>query len=133
MQTFKNTDKAALYFIKKQYPNVYDEADRVVNQRRLKAWSLIKPIYKAMYDSSEAPENDKHFFVAVIIELFAPEWITAGTKLPPGLRDLISAAMGYINSEMVNYHSSALDVYMKNPRFYQRVKQTAQAFMEEYK
>lgn len=132
MQTFKRTDKAALYYLKINYPMIYNEAEKAVNQRHLTDWSLIKPIYRSMYDFAENPREQMHFFIAVLIELFQPTRRTCGLKLSAGIRDVISDAMGFNNPEMVNHYGRPMEVHMKNPRFYKKVMDTAQEYLDRY-
>jgi hypothetical protein len=121
-----------LGYIKLKYPEIFNEADQVVKQKHLKDWSLVKPIYELMYETTENPAEQRHFFLAVLVELFYPTRRTCGVKFKPGLRDVISEAMGYKNPEMVNYVGEPIEAHMKNPRFCNRVKETAEYFLNEY-
>jgi hypothetical protein len=121
-----------LGYIKMNYPEIFDEADQAVKQPRLTDRSLIRPIYRELYNSTENPRQNLHFFLAVIVELFDPTRRTCGVKLKPGLRDIISDAMGFSNPEMVNYVGEPVDSHMKNPRFYEKVMETVEYFMMEY-
>lgn len=130
---FNATTIRHLGYIKLNYPEIFAEADKAVKQECLTDWSLIRPIYRSMYDFTENPREQRHFFIAVLIELFEPTRRTCGVKLKPGLRDVISNAMGFVNPEMVNHYGKPIDVHMKNPRFYKRVMDTAQLYLEAHK
>jgi len=121
-----------LGYIKLKYPEIFAEADQVVRQPHLTDWSLITTIYQTMYETTENPAEHRHFFLAVLVELFYPTKRTCGVKLKPGLRDVISEAMGYNNPEMVNYIGEPIEAHMKNPRFCNKVKETAEYFLHEY-
>lgn len=121
-----------LGYIKMNYPEVFAEAAQAVQQPHLTDLTLIKPIYQTLWETTENPSEHKHFFLAVLIECFYPTRRTCGVKLKPGLRDVICEAMGYNNPEMVNYVGEPLEAHMKNPRFYNRVKETAAYFLAEY-
>jgi hypothetical protein len=122
-----------LGYIKTNYPEIFAEADQVVKQDHLTDWSLVGPIYRSMYDSTDNPRENMHFFIAVLIELFDPTRRTCGVKLKVGLRDVISDAMGFVNPEMVNHFGKPIDVHMKNVRFFNKVIDTAQAYLDQYK
>ena len=121
-----------LGYIKLKYPEIFDEADQAVKQNHLKDWSLVKPIYQTMYDATENATEHRHFFLAVLVELFNPTRQTCGVKFKSGLRNVISEAMGYKNSEMVNYIGEPIEAHMKNPRFCNRVKEMAAYFLKEH-
>jgi hypothetical protein len=122
-----------LGYIKMKYPEIFAEADRVVKQEHLTDWNLVGPIYRSMYDSTANPRENMHFFIAVLVELFDPTRRTCGAKFKVGLRDVISDAMGFVNPEMVNHFGKPIDVHMKNVRFFNKVIDTAQAYLDQYK
>lgn len=118
--------------VKLRYPEIYQDALSVIEYPRLTDWSLVKPIYEDLFTASENPHEEMHYFIGVLFKVFAPLTLAANLKLPVGLRDVISEAMGYLNPEMVNYHSTILRPYLKNPRFAKRVEDEATRIINKY-
>lgn len=128
-----NRPNCYIGYIRMNYPEVFEKATEAINQNRLYDLSLIKPVYRSLYDSIENPRENMHFILAVIIELFEPTRRTCGIKFRPGLRDKIAEAMGYVNPEMFNYFAKPIEVHMKNPRYFNKVIDTAKEYLNALK
>jgi|GEM_PF-6820979 len=118
--------------VKLNYPDIYSEALDVLNVPKLTDWNLVKPIYDDLFNASENPHEEMHYFIGVLFKVFAPLTLAASLKLPVGLRDVVAEAIGYVSPEMVNYHSNILKPYLKNRRFSKRVEDEATRIINEY-
>lgn len=124
-------------YIRRHFPEVYDKAERkveeILEQPTLRDRSLLNKIYKDLCDQSEVPliEN-RTFAIGVIIQIFDPIWLESECRLPNNLRVDIGTTLGFVNETMVNYYSSQLRSYYKNPRYKERIHQTAAELIEKY-
>jgi len=125
-------DTTIYNYFKNRYPKIYEEAINIINQPCLKDITLIPKIYKTLWDESKVPKEERHYFFAVLINLYHPQWFTTGCKLKIGLRDVFAEAAGYANPEMVNDHTRRLDAYMKGKIFPKRVREETDRFLRTY-
>ena len=128
-----NRPNCHIGYVRMNYPEIFAEAEQAIKQDRLYDWSLIKPIYQSLYDSTDNPRENMHFILAVLIELFEPTRRTCGVKFKVGLRDKIAEAMGFDSPEMVNYVGEPMEVHMKNPRYFNKVMETAKEYLDALK
>ena len=81
-------------------------------------WNYIKNIYP------ELDSTDKNtLFIAVIYRIYAPAVLVGRhvSKLPAGVRTIVSSLIEQRNPEMVNFFLEYSKVNLKNPRYYKKV------------
>lgn len=74
------------------------------------------------------------FVIAVIHRIFSPyKNHYQSLKLDSGVRDIISQALGFKNSEMTNHHAKYIIPAYKGERYRQRVEDTANDIIKQLK
>jgi hypothetical protein len=119
------------YFVNK-HPDIYQEALKLINQPYLNNLDFIPIIYKTLWNECENPNENRHYFFAVLINLYHPLWFTTGRKLKIGLRSAFANAAGYVSPEMVNEHTRRLSAYMKGKSFSEKVISESNRFFDQY-